>query len=120
MLYYRNTRLIVEISYPVISEGLSFNLAQKPRFKEVLDFAENISKGYISTNSKLIIKGLIGVIHDYNIKSRLVMIKKEAYVSELLFLVYGTTISRTPLLEILVSSKKLQQQFYKLLIVKAI
>ena len=32
-----DTRLTVAIADVIISEGLSFNLSQKPRFKKVLD-----------------------------------------------------------------------------------
>ena len=36
------TRLTVAISDLIISEGLSFNLSQKPRFKKVLDLARTV------------------------------------------------------------------------------
>ena len=38
MMTYNETRLIVAIADLIISEGLSFNLSQKPRFKKVLEF----------------------------------------------------------------------------------
>ena len=39
------TRLTASIAYLIISEGLYFNLDQKPRFKKVLDLARTLSKG---------------------------------------------------------------------------
>ena len=37
------TLLTVAISDLIISEGLSFNLSQKPRFKKVLELARTVS-----------------------------------------------------------------------------
>ena len=37
MMNSDETRLTVAIADLIISEGLSFNIAQKPRFKKVLD-----------------------------------------------------------------------------------
>ena len=71
------TCLTVEIADLIISEGKSFNIAQKPRFKNVLNLAQNISKGYNIPNRKLIYKYLLDVIH-YNIMQRkLGMVKRE-------------------------------------------
>ena len=47
------TRLTVAIADLIISEGLSFNLAQKPRFKKVLELAKYASKCYQPPNRKL-------------------------------------------------------------------
>ena len=49
------TRLTVAIADLIISEGLSFNLAQKSRFKKMFDLARNVSKYYQPPNRKLII-----------------------------------------------------------------
>ena len=40
------THLKVGIADLIIYEGLSFDQAQKPRFKKVLDLGGNASKGY--------------------------------------------------------------------------
>ena len=97
----------VEIANPIISEGLSFNLAQKPRFKKVLDLARNVSKFYQPPNRKLISKDILDVIHDQNMERNLSLIKKESDIFGLLFLGYGATISIIPLLNILVSGLNL-------------
>ena len=52
------TRLKVAIIALIISEGLYFNLAQKPMFKKVLDLAKNVSKMYQPPNIKLIYKDI--------------------------------------------------------------
>ena len=72
-----------------------------------MDLACNVSKGYNPPNRKLISKDPLVVIHDQNTKIKLTHIKKEADLFGLLFLVDGTTISRTPLLNILVSGNTL-------------
>ena len=43
MISYSKTRLAVAMIYLNISEGLSFNLDQKPAFKKVLDLVSNVS-----------------------------------------------------------------------------
>ena len=48
------TRLTVALSYLVIYEGLSFNVAQKPSFGTVIDLETNLSKGYQPPNRKLV------------------------------------------------------------------
>ena len=48
MMTSNETRLIVAIVDLIISEGLSFNLSQKPRFKKVLELARTVSKYYLS------------------------------------------------------------------------
>ena len=101
------TRLIVEIADLIISEGLSFNISHKPRFKKVLDLARTVSKCYQHPNRKLISKDLLDVINDQNMERNLSLIKKESDIFGLLFLGDGATISRVPLLNILVSGKNL-------------
>ena len=71
------TRLTLAISDLIISEGLSFNIVQKPRFKKVLDLARNMSKYYQPPNRKLIPKDLMDIIHDQNTGRNLSLIKKE-------------------------------------------
>ena len=46
MMTSNETRLIVAITDLIISEGLSFNIFQKPRFKKVLDLKRTVSKFY--------------------------------------------------------------------------
>ena len=46
MITSNETRLTVAIVGIIISEGLSFGLSQKPRFKKVLDLARSVSKHY--------------------------------------------------------------------------
>ena len=60
MMTSNETRLTVAISDLVISEGLSFNLSQKPRFKKVLELARTVSKFYQPPNRKLISRDLLG------------------------------------------------------------
>ena len=43
MINFDETYLTVAISDLIISEGLSFNLSQKPRFKKVLDLEITVS-----------------------------------------------------------------------------
>ena len=59
-------RLTVAMADLIISEGLSFSLSQKPRFKKVLDLAITVSKS----------KDILDVIHDQNMKKSLSLIKK--------------------------------------------
>ena len=107
MITSNNTRLTILIADLIISEGLPFNLSQKPRFKKVLELSRNVSKTYIPPNRKLISKELLDVIHEHNIRSNLAMIKKEAEIIRLLFLGDGATISICPFLNILDSSKNI-------------
>ena len=88
-----------------MSEGLPFNLAQKSRFKKVLELSSYVSKTFIPPNRKLLSKELVDVIHERNMKRNLAMIKKEAEISRLLFLGDGATISRCILLNILAYAK---------------
>ena len=104
---YNETRLTVAIADLIISESLSFNLYQENRFKKVLELARTVSKCYQPTNRKLIPKDILDVIHDQNMERNLNLIEKESDIFGLLFLGDGTTISRIPLLNILVSVKNL-------------
>ena len=76
MMTSNETRLTVAISDLVISEGLSFNLSQKSRFKKVLELARTVSKCYQPPNRKLISKDLLHVIHDQNMERNLSLIEK--------------------------------------------
>ena len=104
------TCLTFAISDLIISEGLSFNLSHKPRFKKVLDLSRTVSKCYQPPNRKLISKDLLDVIHDQNMERNLSFIEKESDIFGLLFLGDGAKISRITLLEILVSGKNLDFQ----------
>ena len=53
MMTSNETRLTIAIADLIISEVLSFNLAQKPRFKDVLNLAKNVSKVYRDHGKKL-------------------------------------------------------------------
>ena len=101
------TRLTVAIADLIISEGLSFNLSQKPKFNKVLELARTVSRCYQLSNRKFISKYLLDVIHYQNMESNLSLIKKGSDVFGLLFLGDGATISSVPLLNILVSGKHL-------------
>ena len=99
------TRLIVAIADLVISEGVYFNISQKPRFKKVIDLARIVSKSYQPPNRNLISKGLLDVIHYHKMERNLSLIKKESGVFGFLFIGDGATISRIPLLKLLVPVK---------------
>ena len=71
----------------------------------MLELARNVSKCYQPPNRKLISKDILDVIHDQNMKSNLSLIEKESDIFGLLFIEDGATISRVPLLKILVSGK---------------
>ena len=86
MMTSNETRLTVAIADLIISEGLSFNLSQKPRFKKVLELARTVSKCYQPPNRKLISKDLLDVIHDQNMERNLSLIEKESEIFGLLFL----------------------------------
>ena len=81
------THLTVEIANIIISEGLSFNIAQKPRFKKVLDLAKKVSKGYQPPNRKLRSMDIFSVINDQNMERNLIFIKKESDIFGLNILV---------------------------------
>ena len=98
-------RLTVAIADLIISEGLSLNISQKPRFKKVLYLERNVSKCYQPPNRKLLSKDSLDVIHDQNMERNLILINKESNTFGLLFLGDGATINIIPLLEILVSGK---------------
>ena len=66
MMTSNETRLTVAIADLVISEGLSFNISQKTRFKKVPDLARNVSKYYQPPYKKFISKDILYVIQDQN------------------------------------------------------
>ena len=111
MMTSNETCLTVAIADLIISEGLSFNLFQKPSFKKVMELARNVSKCYQPPKRKLISKYILDVIHDHNMERNLSLIKKESGILGFLFLVDGATISRVPLLNILVLGKIFQYQY---------
>ena len=78
------TRLTVAITDFLISEGLSFNLSQKHRFKKVLELSRTVSKCYQPPNRKLISKDILDVIHDQNMKRNLSLIEKKSDIFGLL------------------------------------
>ena len=96
MMTSNETRLTVAISDLIVSEGLSFNISQKPRFKKVLELARTVSKFQQPPNRELISKDLLDLIHDQNMERNLSLIKKESDIFGLLFLGDGATISRIP------------------------
>ena len=75
-----DTRLTVAIADIIISEGLSFNISQKPRFNKVLDLARTVPTFYQPPNRKLISKDLLDVIHDQNMERNLILIKKKSLI----------------------------------------
>ena len=115
MMTSNETRLTVSIADIIISEGLSLNLSQKPRLKKVLGFARTVSKCYQLLNRNLISKDLLDVIHDQNMDRNLSLIEKESEIFGLLFIGNGATISRVPLLNILVSGKNLPMAVLELI-----
>ena len=119
MMTSNETRLTIEIANLIISEGLSFDLSQKPRFKEVIDLAIIVLKSYQPPNIKLTSKDILDVFHDQNMERKLSLIKKESDIFGLLFLGDGATISRIPLLNILVSELNFQYTYYNLLIARS-
>ena len=64
------TRLTVSISDILISEGIYFNLYQKPRFKKVLDLEIIVSNSYQPPKRNLIYKDLSVVIRYHNMESK--------------------------------------------------
>ena len=73
----------------------------------MLDLEINMSKGYQNIKRKRIPKDIMDKIHDKNTESNLILIKKESYIFGLLFIGDGAIMSRTPMLNILVSGKKI-------------
>ena len=86
MMTSNETCLTVAIADLVISEGLSLNISQKPRFKKVLELARTVSKCYQHPNRKLVSKAILDVIHDQNMERNLSLIEKESDNFGLLFL----------------------------------
>ena len=76
MMTYNETRLTVAIADIIISEGLSFNLSHKLRFKKVLDLERTVSKCYQTPIRNFISKYLLDVINDQNMERNLSLIKK--------------------------------------------
>ena len=76
MMPSNETHLTVAIADIINSEGLYFNLSQKPRSKKVLDLARTMSKCYQLPNKNLVSKDLLDVIHDQNMESNLSFTKK--------------------------------------------
>ena len=107
MMTSNETSLTVAISDIIISEVVSLNLPQKPRFKKVLDLEITVSKSYQPPNRKLIYNDILGVIYDHNMERNLSFIKIESDLFGFLFIVDGATISIIPLLKFLVSVKNL-------------
>ena len=70
------TCLTVSIADLIISEVISSNLYQKPRFKKVLYLAITVSKCYQPPNRNIISKDILDVIHDQNMERNLSLIKK--------------------------------------------
>ena len=75
MMTFNETHLTVAIADLIISEGLSFNIAQKPRFKKFLDLARNVSKRLSTFKHKSYIQGFLDVIHDHNMERNLILIR---------------------------------------------
>ena len=73
----------------------------------MLDLARTVPNCYQPPNIKFTSKDILDVIHDQNMERNLSLIKKESEIFGLLFLGDGATISRVPLLNILVSGKNL-------------
>ena len=73
----------------------------------MLELARTVSKCYQPPNIKLISKDILDVIHDQKMESNLSLIKKYSDIFLLLFLGDGATISRIPLMDILVSGNNL-------------
>ena len=70
-----DTQLTVAISGLIIPEGISFNLAQNPWFKKVLDLERNFPKGCQPPNRNIISKDILGVIRDQSMERKLSLIK---------------------------------------------
>ena len=99
------THFTVAIDNLIISEGISFNISQKPRFKNLLNLSRTVSNSYQPPNRVLISKDILYVIHDHNMESNLSLILKQSDIFGFLYLGDGDTISGIPLLNILVSGK---------------
>ena len=78
MMTSNDTRLKVAIADLVISEDLSFNIFQKPRFEKVVDLARTVSICYQPSNKNVIYKDLLDVIHHQNMERNFSWIKKES------------------------------------------
>ena len=85
MMTSNETRIIVTISDIIISEGLSFNLSQKPMFNKLLDLSITVSKSYQIPKINLISKDLLDVIHDQNMETNLSLNKNSQIFLDLYF-----------------------------------
>ena len=72
------TLLTVAMLNIIISEGLSFNLAQKSSFKKVFVLGRNMPKVYQHPNRKLTPEDIMDVFHDQNMERILSLINKES------------------------------------------
>ena len=108
MMTYNETRLTVSITDLIISEGFSFNISEKPRFKNMLYLEITMSKIYQPSNIKAYIQGYFGCNSWSEHGKELDFDKKESAIFGLLFLYDGATIYIISLLNILVSGKILQ------------
>ena len=97
---------------------LYFNISQKLRFKKVLDLARKVSNSSNAEDINILANDLLNVINDHNMQRNLSMIKKEADMFGLLFIGEGAKISRSFLLNFLVSDKISLSMFFELLILK--
>ena len=105
MMTSNETRLTVAFADLIISEGIYFNISNKPRFKKVLDLEITLSKIYQPPNIEYLSKDILDVIHDQNMERNLSLIKKECDIFGLFILGDGSTILRIPLLNIFSSEK---------------
>ena len=87
-----DTSLTIAIADINISEGFSFYLAHKPRFKKVMELARDFYNTYIPPNINIISKVLLDVINEQKMKINLAMIENEEEIFGLLFLGDGATI----------------------------
>ena len=103
MMTSNETRLTVAISDLNISEGLYFNISQKPRFNKMLYLEITVSNIYQPLNRNLISKDILYVNYDQNMERNLSLILKQSYIFGFLFLGVGAIIYIITLLKILVS-----------------
>ena len=106
MMTSNYTRLTVVISDIIISEGLSFNIHQKPMFKKVL-YLEKMCQRLSTSKQNYYIQGYHGCNSLSEHGKEIEFDKKTSDVFELLFLDDGANISRIALLKIFVSGDNL-------------
>ena len=100
MMNSNDTCLTVSIYDLIISEGISFKISQKTRFKNVLDLERTVPKSYNPPNRKPISKYPLAVAHDRYIERNLSLIQKDSDIFGLLFLGDSATITIIPILNI--------------------